>query len=301
MARLGTPIPDNVEVAVSLLMPESGVPQRPSLPELAAPRQPGAAAVAAAETPQQQTVNLESRILYLRSYLLMRAVIGFIGVTLPIALVVGDHLLNSGGPYIRQALSDYYYSGVRDFFVGAMFAAGIFLITYKVFEKNLNNLLTIVAGLAAFAVAIFPTDRPDAPRPVLTPVQTHLGEEVVSRVHFISAAVFIISLGILCFFFGLQEGRRTQQRAGRRAMLPPNFWRWFHWVCAAAILTSVVFMVITPTRDAFMGHIRFVGETVAILAFGLSWLFKGLELDILLGGPRRAGRRWERQAAAQTP
>src|SRR5262249_4389517 len=77
-------------------------------------------------------VNLWSRILYVRSYLLERAIIGFIGITLPIVLIVGDHLLGPNAPFLRSALSDYYYSGTRDVFVGAMFSIGVFLVTYKI-------------------------------------------------------------------------------------------------------------------------------------------------------------------------
>ena len=86
---------------------------------------------------------------YLRSYLLMRAMVGAIGVVLPFLLVLGDRLLFSGKPFPRDSLSAYYYSGVRDLFVGTLSVTAIFLVTYKVIERNLDNTLSIVAGLAA--------------------------------------------------------------------------------------------------------------------------------------------------------
>ena len=36
---------------------------------------------------------------------------------------------------------------------------GLFLLTYKVFEHNLDNPLSIVAGIAAVGVAMFSSDR----------------------------------------------------------------------------------------------------------------------------------------------
>ncbi len=278
---------------MSLLSRDTAAPARPSLAELAgAPTR---------LSPTEEAVNLHSRVLYVRSYLLMRAIVGFIGVTLPIVLIVGDHLLTPGAPGVRGSLSDYYYSGVRDFFVGAMFADAVFLITYKIFERSLSNLLSLLAGLAAFTIALFPTNRSDEVKTPLTPLQDKLGEATVSHVHFIAAAIFITSLAVISFFFGLQEGRRSQQRAGRRAMLPPRFWRWFHWTAALVILLAVAFIVISDNVHRMGSYDRLIGELVAIEAFGLSWLTKGLELDVLFGGPRGARRVWERQAATQSP
>jgi hypothetical protein len=283
---------------VSILVPETKPPARPSLRELADPAQ---------LTPAEEAVNLRSRILYLRSYLLMRTIIGFMGITLPILLIVGDNLLDPTPEVsVRGSLSGYYYSGMRDVFVGSVVAIGVFLITYKVFERSLNNLLSVVAGLAAMTVAFLPTSRPDggpkALQVALTPIQERFGEVAVAHVHYAAAAVFILSLAIISFFFGLQEGRRSPQRVGRQAMLPPNFWRWFHWFNALVIVGAVAFMVISRSRGMFTTYSLLIGQIVAIVAFGLSWITKGLELDVLLGsGPARRRWRREREVAAQNP
>lgn len=280
---------------MSLLLPETRPPARPSLAELAAPATP--------VSPAEEAVNLQSRILYLRSYLLMRAMIGFMGVTLPIFLIVGDNLLtDSPGLSVRGALSAYYYSGMRDFFVASLAAIGVFLLAYKVFERSLNNVLSLVSGLAALTVAFFPTSRPGGVEAGLTPLQNRLGEQTVAHVHYTAAAVFIVSLAIISFFFGLQEGRRSPQRVGRRAAMSPTFWRWFHWTSATAILLAVVFMVVSRQGNMFTGYSLFIGQVVATVAFGLSWLAKGLELDVLRG-PKAAQRQWrhEQEVAAQNP
>jgi hypothetical protein len=223
-------------------------------------------------------------LLYVRSYLLTRTIIGFIGITLPIVLIVGDHLLGPSVPFVRSALSDYYFSGTRDVFIGAMFSIGVFLVTYKIFERTFSNALTIISGLAAFAVALFPTTRPGGVNVSLTPLQVRLGEATVGRVHLISAGVFIVSLAIMSFFFGLQEGRRPQQRPTGRAMLSPRFWRWFHWIIALVILLAAA-LAGWATDHQIGGHARLIGEIVAVAAFGISWFAKGLELDVL-GGSR---------------
>jgi hypothetical protein len=68
------------------------------------------------------------------------------------------------------------------------------------------------------------------------PLQKLLGEQTVTTVHYVCATVFILSLGIITFCFGVREGRRSQQRDGHRASRSPTFWRRFHWSCAGAQL-----------------------------------------------------------------
>ena len=229
---------------------------------------------------------------YVRSYLVMRLLVGALGVALPFALVLVDGLAFDGDPFPRDSLSAYYYSGARELFVGTLSATGVFLFTYKVAERTLDNTLSIVAGIAVAFVAVFPTARPsDAVQ--LTPLQDLLGETLVSAVHYVAAAVFIVSLGVISFFFGVREGTRPP-REGRRS---PSFWRLFHWGCAAAIGVALVWIAVTelvgwPQRSLLYG------EAAAAWAFGASWLAKGAELDILRGNTPAPARADDRAAAA---
>ena len=263
---------------MSLLVPDVKPPVRPSLAEMAA---------SSGKPRTADAVNTKFAIDYLRSYLLMRTIIGFIGITFPIVLIGGDHLLDANAPGVRASLSAYYYTGTRDFFVAGLAVSGLFLVTYRVFEKSLNNVLTIIGGLAALGVAFFPTDRFEGSTVELTPLQAKLGEGIVSDVHHWSAGVFLVSLAIISFFFGVQEGRRPQERATGRAMLPPGFWRWFHFVCALLVLAGVGFVFLSKRQHVLTGgHLALIAEVIAIGAFGLSWFFKGLELNVLLGTGR---------------
>lgn len=227
-------------------------------------------------------VDLGGRILYLRSYLGMRAAIGFIGVALPVVLLLGDWFFLAGGVSARGSLSAYYHSGMRDVFVGTLCAAAIFLITYKAFEHNLDNTLSTVAGLAALGVALFPTSRPLGGADPLTPLQQRLGEATTTKVHFTCAVIFILFLAAISFCFGLREGRRKQERDGRKARMSPTFWRYFHWSCTGTIVLALAFIGITKSQGWLTDYSILIGEVVAVFAFGLSWLMKGLELDVLL-------------------
>ena len=215
---------------------------------------------------------------YVRSYLLMRVIIGMIGIGLPFALVLLDGVWFDGSPFPRTSLSDYYYSGVRELFVGALCAVGVFLVAYKVAEVNLDNTLSLLAGIAALGVALFPTDRPRGAVP-LTPLQDELGETFVATVHYGSAVVFIVALGVISYFFGLREGARPAG-PGKRS---PRFWRTFHWICAGVIAAALLFVLVTEVFDVGPRESLLIGEAVSVWAFGVSWLWKGLEVDMLRG------------------
>ena len=216
---------------------------------------------------------------YVRSYLIMRTVVGLLGIALPFALVLVGTVWLGASSSLRESLSAYYYSGARELFVGGLSATGVFLITYKVAEINLDNTLSLLAGLSVLIVALFPTGRPNDGI-ALTPLQNRLGESFVSRTHFTAAGVFILSLAVITYYFGKREGARDA-RPGRRS---PRFWQTYHWICAAVILVAFAWSGVTQFFDVGPSRALLYGEVVAVWAFGASWLWKGLELDMLRGG-----------------
>lgn len=227
---------------------------------------------------------------YVRSFLIMRVLVGALAVALPFLLVLGDGLVLGGDPFPRTSLSSYYYSGVREVFVGTLSATGVFLITYKVAERTLDNTLSTAAGLAVVVVALFPTGVP-ADVGELTPLQDRLGESVVETIHYVAAAAFILALAVISFFFGVREGARPP-RGGARS---PEFWRRYHWACAGAIGAALAFIGLTELVGGPPNSLLY-GEAVAVWAFGASWLAKGLELDFL-----RASNLARRPREPQTP
>lgn len=217
---------------------------------------------------------------YVRSYLIMRALVGALGIALPFLLVLVDGLWFDGDPFPRSSLSAYYYSGARELFVGALSAIGVFLITYKVAEVNLDNTLSLLAGVAALVVALFPTGRSNEKVP-LTPLQDRWAESFVGGIHFIAAGVFILSLAAISFYFGKREGARPPT-PGRRS---PTFWQNYHWICAGTIVAAFAWSAVTAFSDWGPSRSLLYGEAVAVWAFGASWLLKGLERDMLRAGP----------------
>src|ERR671933_275348 len=88
------------------------------------------------------------------SYLNLRRAIGLLGMGLPLVLVLGKLLGDGGG--LLESISDYYYSSMRNVFVGTLWAIGIFLFSYRGYERK-DDIAGTLACLAAIGVALFPT------------------------------------------------------------------------------------------------------------------------------------------------
>jgi hypothetical protein len=215
---------------------------------------------------------------YVRSYVFARFAIGLLGIALPPALVLIEPALFDGLPAPRGSLSAYYYSGVRELFVGGLWAIGVFLLVYKFLDFTWEGLLSSLAGVAAVFVAVFPTELPGAGVDP-TPLQALFGEGFVAGVHYGSAIAFIGLLAPITIIFGRDEGRRDPRLGAR---FSPRFWRAFHWTCSFLILVGAALAAYAGLTGGPDKGVLF-GEWLAVWAFGASWLMKGAELDTLLG------------------
>lgn len=239
----------------------------------------------------QRPANLsdsgDPRVLYARSYLLIRVIVGVIGVLLPTSLFVLDGFFLKGGLVVKGSLSAYYHSGARDLFVGALCITGFLLITYMAAQRSTwDHRLSTLAGIAALGVAFLPTTRPNLadsaplcgsdPTPVgCTQLQHAFGETPVAAIHFGSAAIFILSLAAICFLFSSRE--RVHAKNFFQARL--------HRVCGIVILAAVAWVGLGGLLDVKLFRLTplYLGEVVSVYAFGVSWIAKGRDL---LKGPR---------------
>src|SRR5439155_12064499 len=194
----------------------------------------------------------------------------------------------------RGSISAYYYSGFHEVFTVTIGTIAFFLFAYKFTEKNLDNLFSVIAGLAGMLIPLFPTgpggDFPQAPKP--TPIQHGLGVGVTQGIHIGASGVFIGFLGGICVLFGLREAHRPRHGNNRSG----RFWRNFHIGCAVVIAGAGAWILSTTSLHLIHGpyYSVLIGEWVATFAFGASWFFKGAEIHYLFFGhdepaPRGSG------------
>ena len=191
---------------------------------------------------------------YIRSYVFMRRVVGWLAFTLPPLIVLGEPLVFDDRPVPLGSLSAYYYSGFREVFVGMLWAIGVFLVLYKWPERTRECRVSTAAGLAVVVVALFPPVKPGE-TVATTPLQDLLGEEWVERGHFGAAGIFIFLLSRISRYW-------VRHRPERKRL---------HRVCEIVILLSLGLAIFTGVTDQ-PDYGILIAEFAAVWAFATSWL-----------------------------
>lgn len=199
------------------------------------------------------------------SYLGLRKGIGFIGCALPIVLVFGRMAFESPG--ILDSISAYYYSVMRDIFVGSLWAIAIFLISYR--YARLDDILGDLAGIFAMCISIFPT----APGRGATEQQV-----VIGWAHLFFAACFFIILAFFSLFLFRKtgsDGPTPQKRQRNRVYV----------VCGITIIACLVLIALVQFLPGDLSlqppYPVLCLEALATWAFGIAWGVKGEALTIL--------------------
>ncbi|HEY8925598.1 MAG TPA: DUF998 domain-containing protein [Polyangia bacterium] len=190
------------------------------------------------------------------SYLTLRKALGVLGIALPLVLAAGDWIIGDGRG-LQPTISDYYGTGMRDVFVGLLFAMGLFFFSYRGFDWR-DELAGKLACLFAIGVALFPTTS---------------ALRWVHVVHFAAAAALFLTLAVfsLCLFTRMAAGSQpTPQKLKRNRV---------YRACGIIILTCVAAIALGGALldEALLAELKpiFWLETVALWAFGFSWLTKG--------------------------
>ena len=236
-------------------------------------------------------------VLYVRSYLLIRTLVGLVGILLPVALFAGEAAFVRGPVWVRDSLSAYYHTPMQDVFVGGLSVVAFLLLAYLAAQPwTWDFWLSSLAGVALLVVVFFPIGRsglpPGAPRcgsapePAgCSPTEQLFGEQPVASVHIAASAVFILSLAALCFLFARRVAQHDRDR--RTAA--------FETGCGVLILVAVAWIAVGSATGSRLGPLSatYSGEVACIWSFGAAWLVRGLDLRrLLLPRRRRPAREW---------
>ncbi|MBP6024706.1 hypothetical protein [Ferruginibacter sp.] len=202
-------------------------------------------------TPEKYRENNDQII----SYIILRILIGATGIALPFLLMIGKLIANNS-TQIEFSVSDYYDNGTAgDILVGILFVLGLFLMAYKGYER-IDSIAANLGGSFALGVALFPTTS---------------SNYTIHIMHF----VFALLLFSTFIFFSIYLFRktdpkkvRTKQKTNRnRIYLICGI---IMIVCVAAIAVGMIWL--TELSQTY--HLVFWFESIALIAFGFSWVTK---------------------------
>jgi hypothetical protein len=201
------------------------------------------------------------------SYLTIRKSVGMLAVFLPVVLVIGTIIIGKCCN-IQDSISDYYYTVMGNYFVGTLCAVALFLFSYNGYDKQ-DRLSSILACIFALGIAFFPTSMSDPES--LCNINSRNSSSFISTIHYTSAGLFFIDLAYISFWlFTKSSGNYTPQKIKRNKV---------YKLCGYLIVLSIVLIALY--------HIPFIHsefqkykpviylETIALWAFGFSWLTKG--------------------------
>jgi hypothetical protein len=216
------------------------------------------------------------------TYMRLRIGIAAIGVALPLVLALGAWAFD--GASLQSSMSAYYHTGMRDVFVGALFAIGIALYAYEGFSAA-ENLVLSAAGVLAILVALFPTEGGTAPA-------------WTADVHGAAALAFFACLAYVSVF---RAGDTLSLiRDARRAWALEQIYRGLGIAMLASplIALAVAWTLRPPSGEP---SVLFFVELFGIWAFAAYWLVKSWELRQTSADRAAARGVLEPSAAAASP
>ncbi|HMK24717.1 MAG TPA: hypothetical protein VK483_01715 [Chitinophagaceae bacterium] len=200
------------------------------------------------------------------TYFTLRKIIGFLAFFLAPVLVFGTFILDHTHE-VRVSMSAYYYTSMRNLFVGVICGISLFLFSYHGY-KWYDSLASKLAGLFGLGIAFFRTSASDDKT------------DILSILHYVTSGIFLVILALMSFFlFTKSKGTMTAQKKKRNRV---------YRICGVVIFVSVALIPVAG-MDGIWEKIKFLKptfalETIALVAFGVSWLTKG---EAIFGDPEK--------------
>lgn len=195
------------------------------------------------------------------SYLELRQAIGVIGCSLPFVLALGKWFTQAPG--LQSSISCYYYTDMRNILVGSLCAIGVFLLSIRGYDRR-DQIAGALASIFAIGTALFPENLCTSSSPP---------HKFIGELHLTFAALLFITFSYLslALFTETYPGIPPTPRKLQRNVV--------YRICGWTILACIVLIAavkLTPLSAALQSvEPVFWLESVAVVAFGFSWLTKG--------------------------
>jgi len=219
------------------------------------------------------------------SYITLRKAVGILGITFPIVLILGS-VVCCGCNEIQSSISAYYHTDMRNFFVGLLCAIALFLFTYTGYDST-DATAGNIGCIFALGVAFFPTSYSGPINSCITEI-TENG--IISTIHFTSAAGLFLTLAYfsICRFTKTKKEpenclksfcfKKSDQRPTGRKLTRNRIYLTCGLIMIGCIILISVYKALgTSSQGQSLSKLKpiFWLETIALWAFGVSWLTKG--------------------------
>ena len=201
------------------------------------------------------------------SYLTLRRLIGILAMALPIVLVLGGYIQE--GHEIQGSISGYYYTSMRDVYVGMLFVVSLFLISYNGYE-SIDSVVGKLSGIFALGMILFPTAMFSGK---VVKVGVFLVDDTISEhIHLTFGGLFFLSLS---FFSTILFTKRGPGALGREKRRRNMIYRGCGIVLIVTILCITIYTSALRNTSIARWNPVLILESIALFAFGISWLVKG--------------------------
>ncbi len=213
------------------------------------------------------------------SFQTIRRAIGWLAILLPFVLILGSSLCGNCC-VIQPSVSHYYYTNMHDIFVGAFCAMSLFMFSYKGYTKT-DSWAANLAGLFGLGNALIPCNPICNTYGSCYYCQTNFISFISfshhDAVHYTFAGLFLGTFAYMSLFLFTKsehdKSHQTKQKRKRNVV---------YKVCGIIIIFCIVsiFAYKKLFHPSVTSIVTFWLETLATVAFGISWLTKG---EALLG------------------
>ncbi|SEQ04385.1 hypothetical protein SAMN05444005_10569 [Flavobacterium urocaniciphilum] len=226
----------------------------------------------------------------------MRKAIGWIAILLPFALIMGEYIISQldllnnpwfvktnecyqvytyGSPF-KASISHYYYSSVGEIFTGALGTVALFLFCYKGHplrksEFGLSDkVMSKLAAFFALGIVAFPTTSKHCIEDNLRVFTSSFNTGII---HFAFAGLFFVTLAFISIF----NFRRTKKVSEFGTKPAHNIYKYCGYVMLICVALILIYRVFLRDQYEWLDSIYpiLILETIALIAFGVSWLTKG--------------------------
>ena len=191
------------------------------------------------------------------TYKMLRLGVAVIAFAFPLLLWIGGRLL--AGLPLAGSMSAYYYTVMRDTFVGLLFAVGIILFVYQGYTRFEDWALNLAGGLA-LGIALFPVAL--ASEPSHNPFS----------LHGVCAVSFFLCIAYVCIFRASDTLSLIHDRETRAC-----YRRWYKFLGCAMVGFPVIAWILISNIPGEKSAIFFV-ELSGIYVFAMYWVVKSHEV-----------------------